>query len=34
VGGSSDVTAPRRTGPREDTKPAHVRTDFVARRGG
>jgi hypothetical protein len=31
---AAHVPAPRRTGPAESTKPAHVRTDFVARRGG
>ncbi len=28
------VTAPRHVGPREHTKPVHVRTDFAARRTG
>jgi hypothetical protein len=34
VGGDARVTAPRATGPREHTKPAHARADFVARRSG
>jgi hypothetical protein len=31
---ATQVTAPRRVGPREHTKPVHVRTDFAARRTG
>lgn len=34
VGQDAHPSAPRSTGPREHTKPAHARADFVARRGG
>lgn len=34
VGATGQPVAPRRTGPKEHTKPAHVRTDFAARRSG
>jgi hypothetical protein len=34
TGRSARPSAPRALGPREHTKPAHVRADFVARRGG
>jgi len=31
---ATQVSAPRHVGPRERTKPVHVRTDFAARRTG
>ncbi|MEJ2888392.1 hypothetical protein [Actinomycetospora aeridis] len=34
IGADGRPAAPRRTGPKEHTKPAHVRTDFAARRSG
>jgi len=34
AGGGTTRTAPRATGPREHTKPAHARADFAARRSG
>ncbi len=34
TGGGTTRTAPRATGPREHTQPAHARADFAARRWG
>ncbi|MFC5142202.1 hypothetical protein ACFPK1_28510 [Actinomycetospora rhizophila] len=33
-GSSGRPRAPRAAGPKEHTKPAHLRTDFAARRSG
>jgi len=34
TGSSGQPVAPRRTGPKEQTKPVRSRTDFAARRSG